>query len=493
MLVLLPTFTTLFILVYSDQHLLNQCSTATNIPLHGLLLPVHDESISVKAVHPTLRMDEISDPKAPLLTKDLVKLLIKDCHESCNKRLHENTMAEREFFDSVNKKIIEGLASVARAVSRNNDSVTERVSNLEIKFETITSYQENLIYDLRSSLQSLASTPLTCSICEEVFTSQGLLSIHILSTHTHRTDNPGDSQPANPGHAQPPVKTGFLDPVVVTNQGHIQQVSNNSYDNCTACSNHSTPAHTSPEHIDNQHAVVEDLTWSFPLHMPPESVHTNKMLSDYQCRMCEKTFLNPVDLADHTQQHHTDLYTGSYFAEHDENTHARSSVYYCESCGITIPSEHRKSKHMCSDHGMLSSQEGAYNCVACDKYFHSSREIAFHTSFWHSANPSPSLHCNHCTSVFNDMLLLNIHIRECHREPSIMLQSSCNVEEIADSAEVTSVDFQDISDIAQIDGNDSLDSSDSAQVDRNETLVISSSEKRNNTVYNYEVNKDLQA
>ena len=148
---------------------------------------------------------------------------------------------------------------------------------------------------------------------------------------------------------------------------------------------------------------------------------------------------------------------------------------------------------MCSDHGMLSSQEGAYNCVACDKYFHSSRELAFHTSSWHSANPSPSIHCNHCTSVFNDMLLLNIHIRECHREPSVMLQSSCNVEEIADSAEVTSVDFQDISDIAQIDGNDSLDSSDSVQVDRNETLVISSSEKRNNTVYNYEVNKDLQA
>ena len=107
----------------------------------------------------SLSFPEDIDPKAPLSNEDLVRVLTWYCHDICNKIVDENLKLERELCNDKIKKVIEGFRIIAGTFNNPHAVLTQRLSDLELKVDTLSSYQEHVIYDLRESIEKLEFSP----------------------------------------------------------------------------------------------------------------------------------------------------------------------------------------------------------------------------------------------------------------------------------------------------------------------------------------------
>ena len=142
------------------------------------------------------------DPKAALSTVDLVKLLLNHCNSN-KEEGKKREEAEIVHTDNKIKAVIDGfgkqLSNVIVAINLYNSDQADRIKDLELKLETQASYQEQLLYSLRSVLQETkvdlkkhkdschVNTPvLKCESCDQSFQTIALYEEHICSYNTSR-------------------------------------------------------------------------------------------------------------------------------------------------------------------------------------------------------------------------------------------------------------------------------------------------------------------
>ena len=78
------------------------------------------------------------DPKASLSTPELVRLLMDHCHETCNKRIHENVEIERSHTNDKLEKVAgtltKAFTGLVDTISKNTtariDHLAERLTML---------------------------------------------------------------------------------------------------------------------------------------------------------------------------------------------------------------------------------------------------------------------------------------------------------------------------------------------------------------------------
>ena len=130
---------------------------------------------------PANNMDlEQLDPKAPLSNLDLAKHLMKYCRDNVD----ESAKVEREHANDKLKVVIDGLSSLAKALNISKDAQEDKVGDLEMKINTLSSYLEEHIFSLRTSLHNLNERHVCpCTLCGKSFTSPGEIQEHLLSHH----------------------------------------------------------------------------------------------------------------------------------------------------------------------------------------------------------------------------------------------------------------------------------------------------------------------
>ena len=143
--------------------------------------------------------DDIIDPKTTLSDQELILQLIKNCQETCIKEINlereyfnAETKAEREHSKAVHSKIIGSLGSFAKAINRNHATQTQRISDLELKLETISFYQELQISNLKSFLhdRDAVVSHTTCTNCEKSFCPHCNVNTHIKTHHCSHLEQP---------------------------------------------------------------------------------------------------------------------------------------------------------------------------------------------------------------------------------------------------------------------------------------------------------------
>ena len=354
---------TLFLLVYVCCALLSprdQASLSSNQPLteDAHLLQQDPKLLVVCQQHnhppephdPKGRGDQSSvmsvlpghdiDPKAPLSSGDLVRLLLSHCnsnHEE-SRKANLNIEAELEHTDDKIKTVIIGfgkqLSNVIEGINEQNSAQAKRIADLELKLETVSSYNQELLFSLKnglhdvllridSDMNSIWANLYSCGHCCNPSNSMSSLANHTLCSHG----------------------------IVLAS--------------CTVCGKIENCEPPLPEHIDSQHAIYSAEAQAHKQH---QSSHTPGFLS--QDPVTPQTLRSPPNPSD---------------------------VFRCHDCGkvfsnIALLNRHIELTHMMSCYAANPS----FLCGFCEQTFQTISDLVHHVVSTHTLNScSP---CGMCTA-----------------------------------------------------------------------------------------------
>ena len=148
------------------------------------------------------------DPKAALSTVDLVKLLLNHCNSN-KEEGKKRGEAEQVHTDNKIKAVIDGfgkqLSNVIVATNLHNSDQADRIRYLELKLETLASYQEQLLYSIMGSLQDTQidlnkhidnchanNAVFRCDSCDQNFQTSALYEELLQSQHQPDVLSPCD-------------------------------------------------------------------------------------------------------------------------------------------------------------------------------------------------------------------------------------------------------------------------------------------------------------
>ena len=184
-------------LVYHNVQL-SISSVPTHVPyLHTHLfhlLPVHDQTFLVPGIDILLTMTDSEarqiDSGKILEMEVAVKLLM----DHSNTILKEERAHTNEKLTLITAGIGNNIANVTNILVKKANILEEKQADTELKLDTVTCYQEQLLHSLKIGIQDafnkterdikyLLDSRGLCSFCDNVFKTQKDLHQHIASEH----------------------------------------------------------------------------------------------------------------------------------------------------------------------------------------------------------------------------------------------------------------------------------------------------------------------
>ena len=235
-------------------------------------------------------MSQPADLEATLIPEDLIRLLMHQCYELIKEEREHTNIKIKKVFESL-PMYTQGIVDGLNQISTNHeqkltdlDLKTEKnIADVNLKVETISIYQEQLLFNLKTGLQSslekvekdmklLASQIFACNICGYNFANQQHLQQHIQAYHgtvlIHSCQVCGN-----------PPKTRQLND---HRRDHMP------CNDCYECGYTMYPERSPCDHTQPDHVLTEPIDCSTTIH----------------CKFCERTFRSMVELNIHTQENH---------------------------------------------------------------------------------------------------------------------------------------------------------------------------------------------
>ena len=454
------------LLVLVSNLLLRVSPQVKLLPVHGLhhhqehsschihnAVDLFTENMAKVPPDPLLELQHV-DPKAPLSTPDLVRLLISNCHDVCNttvntkidevvkiERGHVNNKLENvaatltggftSLADVINKDnatksdhLAERLDAMEDEMRRHDATHAENLADLNLKLNTFSIYHEKLLQNFKSGLQdalfiierdmkTIWSKLANCQTC-------GYKSECSISQSQHVPESHGES----------PIHLPHSPPLENQQRSCILMQCSHQPD-----SQHHNPAGTDVTRNTLMNSSIEpsqcyrcNLCGFYfqsndvlSLHM---RCHHNSPMSS--CCQCENSFQDTLLLADHVKQHHSEVdipqpSTGTALmsASHPMRT------FQCVVCDQAFENAEELKHHLTSSHPCNEPSE----CDNCGRVFSSNNLLVEHmktctplqTSVLSSA---VTLSCYSCNTVFGDVITLETHIQDYHPATHVF---SCNI------------------------------------------------------------------
>ena len=112
------------------------------------------------------------DPKTLLSNEDVIRLLIKNCHDTCNNIVNETTKIEREQKLNNQENLVKRISDLeeqfditTRNIRVSVDTIEDVLANINLKTMTSSLYYEQLLYNLKHALYNTLSTLSTDKYC----------------------------------------------------------------------------------------------------------------------------------------------------------------------------------------------------------------------------------------------------------------------------------------------------------------------------------------
>ena len=314
------------------------------------------------------------DPKAPLNNRDLAKLLMNDSTTKVRDlevSISDIIKLDRDHNKKVNEAIVSGMCKrmdvLEQFAIKIKDDLTHTMGDHDLKLDTISSYQENLLNNLMVKVNDLlvvlqnhektcqAAETIKCNLCDSVFPTLPNLVTHMLLYHTN--------------HASFPCS--FCGKAFSTEQTLL-----NHHEECTL-SVHSLQPST----------IIPTMTLAQPLTQTVLNLNPGNRNAPYQrlaCNVCGETFVSCENLEVHMNYVHGPNQEYSLYPVNEVRDHVLPytgiKTYTCDQCGYTCQSPEMLDIH-------LSYHEAAHE-----------------------------VHCNICDHSFPNMVQLNIHVAEIHSQ-----------------------------------------------------------------------------
>ena len=318
------------------------------------------------------------DPKAPLSSSDLLKLILNQCSTISQEWIKH----ERDFTDDKLKTVINGFAdkinNLIDNVNRENSGLVDKIRDLETKLDATNNFIEKKLAEadsgldnLRNSLFStfnliqtdmkyLYSETLMCHVCAQRFMTHKDLQQHIQSLHARA-----------PPH--PCAKCSQTFKSIEEFTGHICQNHGQKQDEASQTFNsrmHDFPPNYQAINNLNDNLVIECGSVSSN-HEPLTRYSSDEgILSSVSWEVCNQSFISSNNLNLHNQRNH-----------------GLTTSFVCEICGLVFSTECLLDAHTENSHQDLRS------CVV--------------------------IHCSYCSQTFNSMVELNCHVQDTHAAPGL--------------------------------------------------------------------------
>ena len=396
--------------------------------------------------------------KEPITTTNLALLLLD--HIKCA------ITDERKFTRDLLKENFSGAVEISDTkfkaltdlLHKHISSQLEKYSNLELKMETKTSYLEQLVYSLQCNNQVLQNELEkhinSCAKTQDSCSSCDK-SLCQLSTAEKHVMGHNESRDNN----------------VLSQDVHVahQPPQSLHFPCCGVCGKTFNTAGNLMNHMDSDHGPFTAHVAETRTQLQIESSNHNQLSQlhlpvclpsmRYCCQLCEKTFLTANGLTEHTVSVH-----GSDVA-----------FYTLQQPSVLHPGFHLET----------TACNTELHCNQCDLIFDNMVLLNLHirnkhTSVQENCDQPPCFQCDHCDSSFQSMSSLDIHARYYHT-PELVNAVTSSTPKPSEYM------------IAQIDGNDSLtDTSDNLSMTANLTRDTSLT-KQGDIQYSYTLNSSNQS
>ena len=264
------------------------------------------------------------DPGDLLSNGDLVKIIMNDTSTKVNdlwKDIREELKLDRNHNREVIKNVVDGfckrLDNLEKFVLDYASKHSKDLEDIELKQETISSYQEQLTCNLGKKVQDLcdelknhekscheSSAVIQCDSCNLTFGSKSDFSHHLMWNHA--TPNVLTCETRGPDQSWYQYHPD-------SNQGHTGPAENH---NCNYCGWTFLFGEELEEHLYSYHAhEVLNSRYDPALHqyarfIPPYSTIEYCVKDSYHiCNFCDLTFGSTVLLEKHVSEHHSRLDT----------------------------------------------------------------------------------------------------------------------------------------------------------------------------------------
>ena len=472
------------LLVFVSDLLLSLSPQVEVLPVHCL----HSQSSLVNLFSHTPRSHEQDmenilagteyehlDPRTTLSNKDLVKLLMEYCNKRVDahkkeveKKVEEHLNAESKHTNDMLTLIVNGLGqkieNVANTLAKHSTATAEKFEDSDLKQETVWSYQEQLMNNLKLGLQDtlhsvkndmkfLSAEIHSCQPCISTIHSSNTLRQHIQDKHVV---------------VQPFKCTMCSETFHDADQLNLH------------VSEHAA-TQLQPLLLESPHAPCHPADQStphrkYPCQENPNMINDHAIIPGLYCNICASTFKSINLLMLHMSSHHSPF------------THCHYCEYSCQDMRLL-------NLHVQESHGLnLVENSMTYTCYKCDKQFPNHKNLAEHITTNH--NPQILFPCNLCAESFPVVVDLKTHIERFHSKyvEQIPLLDGQDDDDTLES--VRSGD--DGTTITQVDGNNTLPNSSSGSILDIDPAIVSvagtsQNLNRSSSVQDLSFNFDLNA
>ena len=371
-------------------------------------IPYSDQTISyqkMKNNSSLISQLQQSNPKAELSNRDIVLLLM----EYCNDSIHDERGYIKDIINEKTDTVVTGLTrGLCDAIAKLTNVIRDqslKISDLELKIDTLTSFNEqSLLHHIQDSLPPPKHRHVLqeCSVCIRNPTAD-LVHDHKEHYHCNSCINVFKS-----------VKELYLH--------QCTPHANFALEVCWNCGDTFDEEKFLIEHIVTVHEKPQVL-----VHVPRlEPVQTDK-ICELACQTESMSVLH--NISNHgTPLIHNHISTSGLQDNLDGHTynsvdqltvHGNGNHHHVPEYGYhhQVPHyEQEFSTHHLANN--IQDNQGHYplsSCKTCGLIFVFHEDLLSHKCYAHSM--SLDLHCNDCDSTFQEMRLLNIHIRNQHTVP----------------------------------------------------------------------------
>ena len=348
----------------------------------------------------------MSDPpvSTPLSAIDQAKLIIQYCSNAIaeeRKYTNEIIREEREHTYDQIKVVAEGLG---KSVEHLKTALVEKIATCDLKLDTFSSYQEQLLYSLKkgfqdalhnieSDMQSILRLAHPCTFCANSFDNLNDLKQHVLNNHSA-------SLPSNPHQEYYMDSTTGLTPSLYYAQP-LHPYSRPPHVLLTHNGQHHPPHHQAPKANLQQEDHSAHYTACSPEkegNVVEQYQHGHQIYYCYQCGLPQQS---EETLALHMEYLH---YTQVHCSKCDFTCHDIRLL------NVHIREYHQKEPTNTVSPG--SNDTSSNICHKCDQTFLTYADLAEHSRTNHPLQMF--LQCEVCAETFTGITDLNTHTRIKH-------------------------------------------------------------------------------
>lgn len=362
--------------------------------ISGLLSSPGPASRLSPGIMADLNKTQERDPTGPASTADIVQLMFK----FIAKQLEAERKLTKELIDAKIRKVIECLNVKIETVTEVIKRYNPILSDLDLKIETTTSYNEQLIYSLKSGLQdalsnieadvkSVSSELQYCQNRSATFDNSSTLEAHKQSLHEPATSQADIDYHSQINNTIPSLCACKLCGLTFFSPASFQ---------LHIVSFHAQQLHV-PSHphrlLVNNYSDQMGTFHSIPSVMSSQNSVSKSDLNP-SCLKCGEVFYAYSDLSSHITPNHGGCDT------------------QCDPCETALLSNNDLNLHVQSEHRAIFGSipnllpKRCVVCPDCDQSFSQPTELSTHITSVHGKYHNP---CNHCETTGQTNSDFNYH------------------------------------------------------------------------------------